>query len=432
MVRMEDAEGRIKSGQWAEVKQRRSAAGMSKTGIVIAGGGFAGLSLALALARGASGALSVTICDPTFGREIAADPRASAIAAGARRMLVTLGIWDAVADHAQPIHDMAITDSRLTDPVRPVLLTFAGEAEAGEPFAHMVENGALMAALRRACAAAGVHLRPARVTQFTQTSGAVEVRFDDGGQAKVALLVGCDGARSMVRDMAGISFVSHGYAQSGIVANVAHEGDHEGRAWEHFLPSGPFAMLPLVGRRSSIVWTERAEDVPNLLARDPEELTAEIERRFGLSLGRLTLEGPVRAYPLSVGMARRFAKGRVALVGDAAHVIHPIAGQGLNLGLADAAALAEAVLDALRLGLDPADASALNSYERARRFDTFAMAAMTDGLNRLFSNDALPARLARDFGLGLVERMPRLKGFFIGQAAATSPRLPRLMRGEAA
>ncbi|MBK3423958.1 FAD-dependent monooxygenase, partial [Methylobacterium ajmalii] len=250
------------------------------------------------------------------------------------------------------------------------------------------------------------------------------------------LVVAADGARSRLREAAGIGWVGWSYPQSGIVATVAHERDHEGRAIEHFLPSGPFAVLPLppggsLGHRSSIVWTERQADVPALLGGGPEEALMEVERRFGLALGRIALESPLKAYPLAFGIARRFGARRLLLLGDAAHVIHPIAGQGLNLGLRSAAALAESLADTMRLGLDPGGPEALEAYERSRRFDTLAMGAATDGLNRLFSTDALPVRLARDLGLGLVDRMPGLKRLFIREAAGLRGRQPRLMRGEA-
>ncbi|KMO42661.1 2-octaprenyl-6-methoxyphenyl hydroxylase [Methylobacterium variabile] len=405
--------------------------------IVVAGGGLPGLALALALRQALGETVRVTVCDPAFGRADAPrDLRAYAVAAAARRMLERLGVWDAVAGGAQPIREMVVTDSRLADPVRPTFLTFGGEVEPGEPFAHMVEGGGLLAALRDAAAAAGAVLEPSPVLAAAPEAGAITARLPGGRQIRADLVVAADGGRSRLREAAGIGWVGWSYPQSGIVATVAHERDHEGRAIEHFLPSGPFAVLPLppggpLGHRSSIVWTERQADVPALIGGGPEEALAEVERRFGLALGRIALESPLRAYPLSFGIARRFGAKRLLLLGDAAHVIHPIAGQGLNLGLRSAAALAEALADTMRLGLDPGGPEALETYERSRRFDTLAMGAATDGLNRLFSNDALPVRLARDLGLGLVDRMPGLKRLFIREAAGLRGRQPRLMRGEA-
>jgi 2-octaprenyl-6-methoxyphenol hydroxylase len=403
--------------------------------VVIAGSGIAGLSLALALKQALGDAVEVTVCDPALDRDPAGDRRAYAVAAGARRMLQAMGVWTGIAARAQLILDMVITDSRLGDPVRPVFLTFDGEIEPDEPFAHMVESGALVAAFTAECRNLGVALRPVGVRTFQVTDKDIAVTLADKGLVDASLLVAADGGRSRLRDEAGIAWVGWSYPQSGIVATVAHERDHEGRAVEHFLPSGPFAMLPLppggsLGHRSSIVWTEASDSVPHLLALDPEDAVAEVERRFGLQLGRIALETKLQAFPLSFGIARRFAAERLALLGDAAHVIHPIAGQGLNLGLKDVAALAEAIVDAVRLGLDPGGADVLAAYERARRFETVSMGAVTDGLNRLFSNDLLPVRLLRDLGLGLVDRMPVLKRFFIREAAGLAGDGPRLLRGE--
>jgi 2-octaprenyl-6-methoxyphenol hydroxylase len=403
--------------------------------IAIAGGGIAGLALALAVTRALGAAVEVVLCDPALKRDPGADRRAYAVAADARRMLAALGVWPRLAGVVQPILDMVVTDSRLQDPVRPVFLTFAGEVEPGEPFAHMVEGGPLSAALLAACEAAGVSLRHTAVRSVAHGPHAIEAELDDGARLRCALVVAADGGRSRLREDAGIGWVAWDYPQSGIVATVAHARDHEGRAVEHFLPAGPFALLPLapggsLGHRTSIVWTERDENVAALLALQPEDALLEVERRFGLQLGEIALETPLQAFPLSFGLARRFGAERLALLGDAAHLIHPLAGQGLNLALRDAAALAEAIVDTMRLGLDPGEAGVLDAYERARRFDTFAMAAATDGLNRLFSNDALPVRLMRDLGLGLVDRMGGLKRGFMRQAAGLSDAGPRLTRGE--
>lgn len=300
----------------------------------------------------------------------------------------------------------------------------------------MVEAEPLVVALLAAARTAGVAFEAHGIVEANPDARAIRLRLDDGRGLDASLLVAADGARSHLREAAKIGWVSWSYPQMGLVATIGHERDHAGRATEHFLPSGPFAILPLVdggalGHRSSIVWTERAADVPALTGGGPEETLSEIERRFGLNLGQLALERGPSAHSLAFGLARSYCAERLALLGDAAHVIHPIAGQGLNLGLAGAAALAESVTDALRLGLDPGAPDVLRRYERARRFDTLAMGAMTDGLNRLFSNDVLPLRLARDLGLGLVDRLPALKRLFIGEAAASRGALPRLLRGEA-
>lgn len=403
--------------------------------IAIAGGGIAGLTLALALARACPNGLEVVLCDPAIDAVRADDQRAYAIAAAARRMLETLGVWDGIAAHTQAMRDMVITDSHLLDPVRPAFLTFDGEIDDGEAFAHMVEGKALGDALLAACREAGVDVRSTGVKRFAADEFGGVAHLMDGSSLQVQLMVAADGARSRLREAAGIGWVGWSYSQSGIVATISHERDHEGRAIEHFLPSGPFALLPLppggsLGHRSSIVWSERKENVAHVMELHRDDAIEEIERRFGLELGKIALDTPLRAFPLSFGIARDFVGQRLALIGDAAHVIHPIAGQGLNLGLKDVAALAEVIVDAVRLGMDPGGADVLEDYQRARRFDTVAMGVVTDGLNRLFSNDITPIRMIRDLGLGLVDRMNPLKRFFIREAAGLSRSAPRLLRGE--
>lgn len=399
--------------------------------IVICGGAFAGLALAVALRQGLGPNVPVIVADPALSQRPSRDPRATAIVAACRRLFETLGVWGQVAPTAQPITDMVVTDSKLEDATRPVFLTFAGNVEPGEPFAHMVENRYLIDALAARAEAEGVELRATAVSSFASRPDGVSVTLADDAEIDASLLVAADGARSKLRERAGIATHGWDYDQSGIVVTVGHEREHHGRAEEHFLPAGPFAILPLTGNRSSLVWTETRKDAARITALSAEEFHAELEQRFGLHLGEIKPLDKPRAFPLGYFVARSFIAERLALIGDAAHVIHPIAGQGLNLGLADAAALAEAVTEALRLGLDPGGPDVLRAYERARRFDSFAMAAATDGLNRLFSNDALPLRLARDLGLGIVDRLPGLKRFFIGEAAAARGSRPRLMRGEA-
>src|SRR5260221_13693351 len=312
---------------------------------------------------------------------------------------------------------MVVTDSRLQDATRPVFLTFAGDVEPGEPFAHMVENRHLIDALLTRAEAEGVDLRATSVTTFDSRSDGVDVTLADGSAVEASLLVAADGARSKLRERAGI--VTHGwdYDQSGIVVTVGHERDHGGRAEEHFLPAGPFAILPLTGKRSSLVWTEKRPEAARIIALGDDEFHGELERRFGLHLGEIKALDKPRAFPLSYFVARSFIGERLALVGDAAHVIHPIAGQGLNMGLKDVAALAEVVVDAARLGIDLGQADVLERYQRWRRFDTMAMGLATNSLNLLFSNRSTLLRTVRDIGFGLIRRTPPLKKSFNRHAA---------------
>ena len=399
--------------------------------VVIGGAGFAGLALAIALRQGLGDSFAVAVIDPALARSQSNDPRASAIAAAARRLFEAIEVWDAVAEDAQPILDMVVTDSKLDDAVRPTFLTFAGEVEEGEPFAHMVENRHLVDALVIRAKELSVALHAGAVASFETDSNSIKVSLSDGYAISGRLLVGADGANSIIRERAGISTHGWNYDQSAIVTTVAHEREHNGRAEEHFLPAGPFAILPLTGKRCSIVWTEEAREAKRIVALPDAEFHVELEKRFGLQLGELKVIGPRRAFPLGLFTARKFIDERLALVGDAAHIIHPIAGQGLNMGLRDVAALAEAVADAARLGLDPGGPDVLERYQRWRRFDTMMMGVATDGLNRLFSNRSDALRLARDIGLGLVERMPALKRMFIREAAGFTGDVPKLLRGEA-
>jgi len=324
---------------------------------------------------------------------------------------------------------MVVTDSRLEDATRPTFLTFGGEVEPGEPFAHMVENRHLIDALVARAEAEGVTLLPLGVADFT-TRDELRVTLSDGRAIDASLLVAADGARSTLRRRVGIATHGWDYDQSGIVVTVGHERDHGGRAEEHFLPAGPFAILPLKGKRSSLDWTERKVDAARLIELPAADFAVELEKRFGLHLGELQVLDTPRAFPLGYFVARSFIANRLALVGDAAHVIHPVAGQGLNMGLKDIAALAEVVVDAARLGIDPGQADVLERYQRWRRFDTMAMGVATNSLNMLFSNGSPLLRTVRDIGLGLVDRVPPLKSVFVRQAAGLGGEVPRLLRGE--
>ncbi|MCE1235408.1 MAG: ubiquinone biosynthesis hydroxylase [Hyphomicrobiales bacterium] len=402
--------------------------------LIVAGGGHVGLSLALAAKR-ADPHLRAAVVEPA-ARLGVGDERASAIAAAGRRFFESLGAWSAMAAAAQPILDMVVTDSRLDDAIRPIFLTFDGTLDGGEPFAHMVSNAAMIAALVEAAGAAGVEIvAPDRVVDFETGDARVEVRLGSGRRLSGGLLVAADGVRSRLRDLAGIGVVRHDYGQSGIVTTVAHERPHEGRAIEHFLPAGPFATLPLTddaaGRhRSSLVWTEKTAVAERLTRGDDFTFSLELERRFGREFGRLEALAKPRAFPLGLTLARDFVRPRFALVGDAAHGIHPIAGQGLNIGLRDAATLAETIVEARRLGLDPGGFDVLRGYERRRRFDAVEMGLVTDALNRLFSNDLPPVRALRDIGLGLVDRLGALKTRLIREAAGVDGATARPMRGE--
>lgn len=410
--------------------------GMTRTGtdrpddVLIAGGGQVGLGLALALKHSAPD-MAVTLVDaapPGAGRA----GRASTITAGGRKMLERLGVWPAIAPHAQPVTSMVITDSRTRDVARPVFLTFAMEGEDGVASAHVVPDGAVVAALRTAASEAGVVLiAEDAVKNFAVGAAAVTAETRKGRYLAARLLVAADGARSRLRDFAGIATVGWSYGQSGIVATVEHERDHGGRAEEHFLPGGPFAILPLRGKQASLVWTEPTEAAERLVNGDPLVFAVELERRFGHRLGAMQAIDRPQAFPLGLSVARSFVKPRFALTGDAAHRVHPIAGQGLNLGYRDLAALAETLVEAHRLGLDIGALTVLTRYQSWRRFDTVEMGLTTDVLNRLFSNDNPTLRIIRDVGLGVVDRLPNLKEWFVREASGAAYGAPKLLTGEA-
>jgi 2-octaprenyl-6-methoxyphenol hydroxylase len=403
----------------------------SQQSIVVGGGAFAGLALALALRQGLGRDVAVIVADPALAVRPSRDPRATAIVAACRRLLEAIGAWGEVASDAQPILDMVITDSKLQDATRPVFLTFAGQVEPGEPFAHMIENRFLIDALAKRAEASGVTLKATAVASYELCPEGIDVTLADGTKIEASLLVAADGARSRLRERAGIATHGWDYNQSGIVVTVGHERDHGGRAEEHFLPAGPFAILPLTGQRSSLVWTEKRSEAARIIALSDDEFHGALEQRFGLHLGEIKALDRPRAFPLSYFVARSFIGERLALVGDAAHVIHPIAGQGLNMGLKDVAALAEVVVDAARLGIDFGQTDVLERYQCWRRFDTMAMGVATNSLNFLFSNDFAFLRTVRDIGLGLVDRLPPVKEMFIRQAAGLSGEVPRLLKGEA-
>jgi 2-octaprenyl-6-methoxyphenol hydroxylase len=401
--------------------------------IVIAGGGPVGLALACALADTLGPQATIAVVDRTpFGAERQADIRASAVSAGSQRLLTVLGIWPELADHAQAATAVDITDSALTDAFRPVIVSYDNTVGDGEPATHIIENERLNAAIL-----AAVQRRPAlelvggeAVEGFTADQHGVHVELSSGRRWRTPLLAAADGRASQLREMAGIGVVGWKYRQVGIVTTVRHQKPHRGHAVQHFLPSGPFAILPLQGNRCCITWTEEESEGWRIMALDDAGFLAEVEKRFGYRLGAAELAGPRGAWPLEMHLARALVADRLALVGDAAHLVHPIAGQGLNLGLRDVAALTEVVADAARLGLDIGSSIVLSRYERWRRTDAALSAAAFDGLNRLFSTDWALLRTARSAGLGIVERLPALKQFFVAEAAGLTGEVPKLLRGE--
>lgn len=395
--------------------------------VLIVGGGPVGLALAAALVQSARG-IRIGLVDRR-PLSVPTDNRASAIAAGVRRVFEALGVWSEVVDEAQPILAMRLTDSGAQDIARPEFLRFEGDLAPGEPFAHMVPNRVSTQALLDAVAEQVSVIAPATIIGFSATEEIARLVLEDGRVLKAALVVAADGAQSTLRHMAGIETIGHDYGQTGLVATIAHELPHGGAAYQHFRPAGTFASLPLTGNRSSLVWVERREDAPRFLAMDAAEQADAIETAMGSTLGAVTLEDKLADYPLRLQIARDFVAQRLALVGDAAHVVHPIAGQGLNLGLKDVAALAEVVVEAIRLGLDHGAPDVLRRYQAWRRIDTTSMAIATDSINRLFSNDLAPLRALRDFGLGLVDRSGPVKSALIRTAAGVSSGGPRLLSG---
>ena len=412
--------------------RRADLAGMTKyhaaaTDIAIVGGGMNGLTAAVALA---GAGFAVTLIDAHAAQDVldaGFDGRVSSIAWSSKVMLETLGVWQAVAPRAEPILEIRVSDADA-----PLYLHYDHADVADHPLGYIAENRVLRRALiERVQALPAIAVRaPVKVAGLDRDRDGATLRLDDGTGLRAGLVVACDGAGSALRDMAGIRHLTHRYRQTGIVTTVEHERPHRGIAHERFLKAGPFAILPLPGRRSSLVWTEDETVAWRIMELDAAAFLDELAWRFGDFLGALAPVGPRWAYPLSLVLAERYWARHLALVGDAAHVIHPIAGQGYNLGLRDTAALAEVLADMRRLGLEPGRDDALERYARWRRVDNLMLVAVTDSLNRLFSNDIAPVRLARDLGLAAVDRLPPLKRLFMRHAMGTVGRLPRLMRGE--
>jgi 2-octaprenyl-6-methoxyphenol hydroxylase len=453
--------------------------------IVIAGGGLVGQTLALALDQAGLEVLVVDASRPAETLAPSFDGRAFAIAFASYRMWRALGLGDQLDAVAQPIEQILVTDGRLDGGSKragPSLLHlhFDGaelsspsmgevsraptskktpqvavpEMSAGltpsiseqssltappsrgsgarEPLGLMLEARHVRLALDSAVRARPSirTIQPMSVAAVERDPAGVTATLANGKRVRAPLLVGADGRRSFVRGAVGIRTIGWDYPVTAIVATIRHEKPHRATAHEFFLPNGPFAILPLKGERSNIVWAEPRKAAEALLKMDERDFLAELRRRFGEFLGELSLEGPRFGYPLSLQLAERMIDARVALAGDSAHGIHPLAGQGLNLGLKDCAALAECVADAVALGLDPGDVTALERYQRWRRFDNVTMALGMEFFDKVFSNDFAPLRAARTLGLAAVNAMGPARRFFMRYAGGAAGDLPKLLRGE--
>lgn len=409
--------------------------GREHVDVAIVGAGLVGGTLACALASHGVKTALIDRLDPGAMTESRFDGRASAVAASGQRLLAAIGIWPHLAGPPEKSRCEPIREIRVSDGDAPLFLHY-NYAEVGDEFlGTMAENRFLRAATFARMAELKDTLRliaPASVSHMSETSDAAILHLSDGREISASLVVTAEGRESKLREAAGIKVTGWGYPQVAIVATIGHEKPHLGIAHERFLPAGPFAILPLPDdagvHRASLVWTERADAASAYLALNDAHFLAEIDERVGGFLGALSLIGPRFSHPLGLQVAQSYVKGRLVLAGDAAHGIHPIAGQGLNLGYRDVAALTEVIVDARKLGLDIANPDALGRYERWRRADNFVMAGVTDVLNRLFSNEIAPIKAVRDLGLGIINRIPPLKRTFMRHAMGTTGDLPRLMR----
>ena len=424
---------------------RQHTQGMTRTepfgdiDVIIAGAGMAGATLALALHHGG---LKPLLIDPQpFDAQVAPtfDGRSSAIAFSAFRQWKVLGVADALGPHAQRIAQILVTDGKAPGAASPgplpAFLRFEaaeiGDSTAHEPLGYMIENRQTRAALAKAVTAAGIPvLAPARVASVDFGAAAATVWLEDGRGFSAPLVVGAEGRASVVRQAAGIGEIGWPYKQSGVVATVKLEKPHHGVAHEYFLPGGPFAILPLTDNRASLVWTESTAKAQALKDAGDDAFHAHLARRFGAFLGGVERVGPTFVYPLSLQLAQRMTAPRAALLGDSAHGIHPIAGQGLNLGLKDAAALAEVLVEATRIGEDIGSSAVLERYAQWRRVDTVAILASSDLFVRMFANDNPLLRLARGAGMSVVNRIGPARRFFMHEAGGATGDLPRLLRGE--
>lgn len=407
--------------------------------ILISGASYSGAALALALEKSLGGppqpALKIGVLDksnPTAASQQPESPRAFAIAAASRNLLEYIGVWPQIADKSQPVAQIEITDSPLDAGIRPVLMTYENTVDGCEPGSHIVPDAVLANALHAALDNSSITvLRGVEALEMRDINSAAAVKCSDGIERTADLVVAAEGRISRLRDQAGIKSLGWDYNQSGICTVIAHSKPHDGRAAQHFLPGGPFAILPLPGNKSCITWSEKSGEARRIMALDEAGFLAEVEKRVAGRLGELSIVTKPAYWPLNLRISRSLVAGRLALIGDTARGVHPIAGQGLNLGMRDVAALTEIIVDNARIGLPPSDPDGLQRYERWRRFDSTMSAAAFHGLNKLFSNDNTLLRSVREAGLGLVDRLPFAKSLFVNEAAGLSGEVPRLLRGEA-
>jgi 2-octaprenyl-6-methoxyphenol hydroxylase len=404
----------------------------SRFDIAIAGSSFAGLALARGLLQALGPEVKIAIIDRVQGPPSASeDSRAFAIWAGAKTILESLGIWEAIAPDAQAMTSIEISDSALEDGLRPTLLSYDAIAPDGSPVAYIVPAATLNAALHRSVAhePSVSWFTPAEARKLVLEADSAAVTLDDGRRIRAALCVGADGRKSRLREAAGIKTVGWAYEQTGIVATIKFSEPHRGVAIQHFLPGGPFAILPLPDNRACITWSANKDEAARVMALDDAGFLAELDQRIGGRFGSIALDGPRQSWPLDIKLSRQLIGRRLALIGDAAHGVHPIAGQGVNLALRDVAALIEVLVDAGRLGLDYGDGTHLERYQRWRRFDSTMSATFYDCLNRMFGIDNLAVRAGRGAALGVLDRLPSLKRLILTEVAGLTGELPKLSRG---
>jgi 2-octaprenyl-6-methoxyphenol hydroxylase len=400
--------------------------------VAIVGGSFAGLAVARGLAQALGPDVRLAVIDRAApATEASRDGRAFAVWAGTQKILDGLGVWDDVGDDALTVTAIEISDSKLGDAFRPSLVTYDARTNDGMPAAYIVPASSLAAALYKSVVGdtAVTWFAPAEIESAHWDETACELSLRDGRVVRAALVIAGDGRQSKLRDAAGIKTIGWPYPQTGIVARVRFEDPHGGVAIQHFLPGGPFAILPLKDNRACITWSAERDEAKRMIALDDESFLAELDQRIGGRFGAITLDGPRQSWPLDLRLPRRLIAPRFALVGDAAHGVHPIAGQGFNLALRDAAAMIEILADAGRIGLDFGNGVHLERYQRWRRFDSTMSAALYDGLNRAFAIDSMVLRAGRGVALGVLDRIPSLKDLIMAEAAGVTGDLPKLARG---